>query len=77
VLSGSRGGYRLVGEVDEIAVPVTVQAVLAARIDRLSTETKAILNAAAVIGTGLDVDTLQALYLKTCLPVSVNWCRPS
>jgi adenylate cyclase len=61
VLSGSRGGYRLVGAVDEIAVPVTVQAVLAARIDRLSTETKAILNAAAVIGTRFDVDTLQAL----------------
>jgi adenylate cyclase len=61
VLSGSRGGYRLVGAVDEIAVPVTVQAVLAARIDRLSTETKAILNAAAVIGNRFDVDTLQAL----------------
>jgi adenylate cyclase len=61
VLSGSRGGYRLVGAVDEIAVPVTVQAVLAARIDRLSTETKAILNAAAVIGNRFDAETLQAL----------------
>jgi adenylate cyclase len=61
VLSGSRGGYRLIGTVDEITVPVTVQAVLAARIDRLSTETKAVLNAAAVIGNRFDVDTLQAL----------------
>ena len=56
VLSGSRGGYRLMGDVDEIAVPATVQAVLAARIDRLPAETKSILNAAAVIGSHFDVD---------------------
>jgi adenylate cyclase len=61
VLSGSRGGYRLVGAVDEIGVPVTVQAVLSARIDRLPAEAKAIVNAAAVIGTRFDVDTLHAL----------------
>ena len=61
LLSGNRGGYRLVGAVEEIAVPATVQAVLAARIDRLPAEAKSILNAAAVIGTHFDVDTLQAL----------------
>jgi adenylate cyclase len=65
VLAGSRGGYRLVGDIDEIAVPATVQAVLAARIDRLAAETKAVLNAAAVIGTHFDVDTLNALLPKT------------
>src|SRR6185312_3219884 len=51
VLSGNRGGYRLTGGIDEIAVPATVQAVLAARIDRLPAEAKSILNAASVIGT--------------------------
>ena len=56
VISGSRGGYRLVGGVEEIGVPATVQAVLAARIDRLSAQAKAIVNAAAVIGTRFDVD---------------------
>jgi adenylate cyclase len=61
VISGSRGGYRLVGGVDEIGVPASVQAVLAARIDRLPPEAKAIVNAAAVIGTRFDVDTLHAL----------------
>jgi adenylate cyclase len=61
VLSGSRGSYRLIGDVAEIAVPATVQAVLAARIDRLSTEAKAILNAAAVIGSRFDVETLEVL----------------
>jgi adenylate cyclase len=61
VLSGSRGAYRLTGEVDEIGVPATVQAVLAARIDRLPVATKSILNAAAVIGSQFDIDALQAL----------------
>jgi adenylate cyclase len=61
VLSGSRGRYRLLGGVDEIGVPATVQAVLAARIDRLPAEAKAVLNAAAVIGTRFDVDTVRAL----------------
>ncbi|MGB7870356.1 MAG: adenylate/guanylate cyclase domain-containing protein, partial [Mycobacterium sp.] len=55
VISGSRGRYRLVGGVDEIGVPATVQAVLAARIDRLPAEAKAVVNAAAVIGTRFDV----------------------
>ena len=60
-LAGGRGRYRLTSHVDEIAVPATVQAVLAARIDRLPTESKLILNAAAVIGTRFDVDTLHTL----------------
>jgi adenylate cyclase len=61
LISGSSAGCRLMGDVDEIAVPATVQVVLAARIDRLPTETKSILNAAAVIGTQFDVDTLHKL----------------
>jgi adenylate cyclase len=61
VLSGNRGGYRLTRDIEEIAVPATVQAVLAARIDRLPAEAKSILNAASVIGTRFDVDTLGAL----------------
>ncbi len=65
VLAGSRGGYRLMGDTDEIAVPATVQAVLAARIDRLTAETKAVLNAAAVMGTHFDADTLNALLPET------------
>jgi adenylate cyclase len=49
-LQGERGAYRLVAAVDEAAVPVSVQAVLSARIDRLSPREKAVLQAAAVIG---------------------------
>lgn len=52
-LEGSRGAYRLVRPVDDTAVPATVGAVLAARIDRLSERDKALLGGAAVIGTEL------------------------
>lgn len=61
VLTGSRGAYRLMDVVDEIAVPATVQAVLAARIDRLPADAKSMLNAAAVIGAHFDMDILLAV----------------
>jgi class 3 adenylate cyclase/tetratricopeptide (TPR) repeat protein len=48
-LVGERGAYRLTKPVDDTGVPATVQAILAARIDRLETA-KALLQAAAVIG---------------------------
>ncbi|KUI02621.1 adenylate/guanylate cyclase domain-containing protein [Mycobacterium sp. IS-3022] len=67
-LSGSRGSYRLITHIGEISVPATVQAVLAARIDRLSADAKAILNSAAVIGTRFDVETLQVLRTGAVSP---------
>jgi adenylate cyclase len=61
ILTGSRGDFKLNGDLDEIAVPATVQSVLAARIDRLPPSAKSILNAAAVIGTRFDLESVQAL----------------
>lgn len=61
LLSGNRGNYSLNGDSAEIAVPATVHAVLSSRIDRLPAEAKSVLNAAAVIGTRFDAETLQAL----------------
>jgi class 3 adenylate cyclase/tetratricopeptide (TPR) repeat protein len=49
-LGGEDGAYRLVRPVEEAAVPASVQAVLAARIDRLPEREKSVLQAAAVIG---------------------------
>lgn len=49
-LDGERGAYALVRPVDAAAVPATVQAVLAARIDRLGPAEKSVLQVAAVIG---------------------------
>ena len=48
-LVGERGAYRLTKPVGDTGVPATVQAILAARIDRLETA-KALLQAASVIG---------------------------
>jgi class 3 adenylate cyclase/tetratricopeptide (TPR) repeat protein len=49
-LMGERGAYRLTTALVRVEVPATVQAVLAARIDRLPPEDKRLLQAAAVIG---------------------------
>ena len=49
-LVGERGDYRLVAPLTAIALPVTVQSVLAARIDRLGPEDKRLLQSASVVG---------------------------
>jgi len=49
-LVGTRGAYRLVGSVDRVEIPATVQAVLAARIDRLAEREKRVLQTAGIIG---------------------------
>jgi class 3 adenylate cyclase/tetratricopeptide (TPR) repeat protein len=49
-LEGERGRYRLTRSIEELAIPPTVQAVLAARIDRLPEREKSVLQSAAVIG---------------------------
>src|SRR5262249_37141094 len=53
VLAGERGAYRLAKAFESTQVPATVQAVLAARIDRLAPEDKRLLQAAP--GGGKDV----------------------
>jgi tetratricopeptide (TPR) repeat protein len=52
-LEGPRGAHRLARAIDALRVPATVQAVLAARIDRLPDELKRLLQHAAVIGTDI------------------------
>jgi predicted ATPase len=49
-LEGTKGSYRLVRPAAELTLPGTVQAVLAARIDRLAEREKHLLQTAAVIG---------------------------
>src|SRR4029434_293060 len=61
VLVGERGAYRLAKALQGIQVPATVQAVLAARIDRLPPEEKQLLQTAAVIGTEVSLGLLQAI----------------
>ncbi len=61
VLVGDRGGYHLARPVESTQVPPTVQAVLAARIDRLAPEDKRLLQAAAVVGKDVPYTLLQAI----------------
>ena len=61
VLVGERGAYRLAKPLESLQVPATVQAVLAARIDRLPPEEKRLLQTAAVIGTEVPFALLQAI----------------
>jgi tetratricopeptide (TPR) repeat protein len=61
VLARERGAYRLARPLEETRVPATVQAVLAARIDRLPPEHKRLLQAAAVIGKDVPGPVLEAI----------------
>jgi tetratricopeptide (TPR) repeat protein len=73
VLVGERGSYHLVKAVPSVRAPATVQAVLAARIDRLPLEEKRLLLTAAVIGTEVPFALLDAIAelpggkLRVCL----------
>jgi len=61
LLIGERGRYRLAQPILAIQVPPTVQAVLAARIDRLSPEDKRLLQTASVVGKDVPVAILQVV----------------
>jgi tetratricopeptide (TPR) repeat protein len=61
VLAGERGQYRLTQSVQAIQVPATVQVMLAARIDRLPSEDKRLLQTASVVGKDVPFALLQAI----------------
>jgi class 3 adenylate cyclase/tetratricopeptide (TPR) repeat protein len=60
-LGGEPGAYRLATALTDIQVPPTVQAILAARIDRLMSEDKRLLQSAAVIGKDVPFSLLAAI----------------
>src|SRR5437879_10375881 len=55
---GEQGAYRLKGGIDAIPLPTTVQAVVAARIDRLEENTKHVLEIASVVGREISISIL-------------------
>src|SRR5262245_16792200 len=61
VLVGERGAYRLVTPLPSIQVPATVQAMLAARIDRLPPREKRLLQSASVVGQDVPFVLLQTI----------------
>src|SRR5262245_18330073 len=60
-LIGDRGAYRLTRPVEQLKTPVTVPAILAARIDDLAPETKRLLQAAAVVVNDVPLPLLLAI----------------
>jgi tetratricopeptide (TPR) repeat protein len=60
-LVGESGAYRQAKPLESLQMPATVQAVLAARIDRLPPEEKRLLQTAAVIGTEVPLALLQCI----------------
>jgi class 3 adenylate cyclase/tetratricopeptide (TPR) repeat protein len=61
ILGGERGAYRLAGSVQGALVPATVQAILAARIDRLPPDDKALLQLASVVGKDVPLALLEGI----------------
>jgi predicted ATPase len=64
VLEGKSGAYTSTAEGTEVSVPATLQATIAARIDRLPSEAKRTLSAAAVIGSRFGLHLLPALGVE-------------
>ena len=61
VLAGARGAYTCSAEETDISVPATLQAAIAARIDRLGGAAKQTLYCASVIGARFDTDLLDSV----------------
>ncbi|HTC70872.1 MAG TPA: AAA family ATPase, partial [Acidothermaceae bacterium] len=64
VLRGEPGAYLSAAGVGDVSVPLTLQATIAARIDRLDPMAKRTLSAAAVLGARFDMDLLAALGVE-------------
>jgi adenylate cyclase len=64
VLRGNRSAYVSTVGAAEVSVPATVQATIAARIDRLDPVAKRTLSAAAVIGARFDAGLLETLGIE-------------
>jgi adenylate cyclase len=72
VLRGERGAYRCSDPTTVVSVPATLQAAIAARIDRLGEVAKRTLNAAAVMGMRFGPDLSAVLEGDTALTELVH-----
>jgi hypothetical protein len=72
VLRGNRSAYESTADVGEVSVPATLQATIAARIDRLAPAAKRTLSAAAVIGSRFSRELLETLRIDPALDSLVD-----
>ncbi len=61
VVQPSGGVYKLVGNVGELTVPTTLQSLLAARLDALQPDARALVADAAVLGSSFPAEALTAI----------------
>ena len=71
VLQGKRGAYLSTADVADVSVPATLQATIAARIDRLDPKAKRALSAAAVIGSRFSLNLLTELSVEPAVDALV------
>jgi class 3 adenylate cyclase len=64
LLQGQLHAYTSTAEIADVSVPATLQATIAARIDRLDPQAKRTLSAAAVIGSRFGLDLLTAVGVE-------------
>ncbi len=67
VLRGNRSAYESTADAAQVSVPATLQATIAARIDRLDPAAKHTLSAAAVIGSRFSPELLETLGIDPVL----------
>jgi class 3 adenylate cyclase len=72
VLRGNRSAYELTADAAHVSVPATLQATIAARIDRLDPAAKRTLSAAAVIGSRFSLGLLETLGIDPVLQYLVS-----
>ncbi len=61
IVQDDGGRWRLVGEVDDLGLPQSVREVIGRRVERLGSDARTALSAAAVIGRDFDLDLLVAV----------------
>ena len=60
-LAGEAGDYRVVGDLTQLVIPESLQAVIGARLDRLGADERALIQDAAVLGQTFNVTGLAVL----------------
>ena len=65
VLTGERGRYRREQDTTDLQIPATVQGILAARIDRLTSEEKELLQQLSVIGRQFPASLVKQVVIQT------------
>lgn len=56
------GGYRLVGDLNQVEMPDTIEGLIMSRVDRLSERSRNVLRVASVIGRSFSYKVLRSIY---------------